>query len=59
MQVKLRKVIKESKDVYKLLAFLGTTYNLQVHMNRSSLQRSPVEEKSLRESTYYAHLKTI
>lgn len=49
MQVKLRQVIKESKDGNKLLAFLGPTYNLQVHMNRPSLQRSPVEEKSLRE----------
>lgn len=46
MQVKLRLVIKESKDGNKLFAFLGATYNLQVHMNRSSLQRSPVKEKS-------------
>jgi len=46
MQVKLRQVIKESKDGNKLLEFLGTTYNLQVHTNRPSLQRNPMEEKS-------------
>jgi len=57
MQVKLRQVIKESKDGNKLLAFLGTTYNLQIHMNRPSLQRSPVEEV-YRSTTYDAHLKT-